>query len=179
MTRKSKAISKFVIFLKRIIDPFFSTCLKKRFIKFWAQILIGNARTYNGLYNGLMRVESGNAKSPQKVLKEWYDRTRFKWEDGEITKLSKKTLEPVIQRADHDECAKWAGLLLKAAEAAGLRREEGKSLVLTEQNANSYTEWNGEELYVGDTVEIMLPAWYQNETLIEQGICKLLISGEE
>ncbi|MBR6164387.1 MAG: hypothetical protein IKQ45_00485 [Clostridia bacterium] len=152
---------------------------KDVFVRAWRDTLRTNAKLFNGLYAGLVRVGSGNAKTPQKALKEWYDRTRFKWEDGEITKLCEKSLCPVIERSNPDECASWAGLLLKAAEAAGLQREEEKHLVLNEQNANSYTEWNGKELYVGDTVEVMLPAWYQNGELIEQGICTLLTSGEE
>ena len=166
-------------FVDELLIRVFPSVIQKRFIKSWSSTFVDNADLYNGLYAGLVRVELGKAKSPHKTLKEWYDRTRSNWEDGEITRLSEKILKPVIERADPDECAIWARLLLKASEAAGLRRDERKSLVLTERNANSYTEWNGEELYVGDTVEIMFSAWYQNETLIEQDICTLLTRGEK
>ena len=166
-------------FVNQFLIRGFTPIMQKRFINAWSATLSDHADLYNGLYAGLVRVESGNAKAPHKTLKEWYDRTRFQWEDSEITRLSKKTLNPVIERADPQECAKWAGLLLKAVEGAGIRREEAKTLTLDDTNANAYIEWNGEEIYVGDTVEIMYPAWIQNGKTVERGACTLIASGEE
>ena len=165
--------------LQLFLTRLFPSLRKKVFIRLWSEALCSDAKVFNGLYNGLVRVESCEASYPQKTLKEWYDRTRFKWENVEITKLSEKVLNPVIERASPEECAKWASLLLKAAEAAGLRKEEGKSLLLNDHNANAYTEWNGKELFIGDIIEIMFPAWYQNGMLIEQGICTLVTVGED
>lgn len=145
----------------------------------WSFVLETNAKLYSGLYAGLVRVADGKAKAPQKMLREWYDRTRFKWENGEITKLCKHTLKPVIERGRTEECARWAMLLLRASEKAGIHREEAETLILDEKNAAAYTEWNGEDLFVGDTVKIMNPAWYQDNKVIEQGTCTIISSGEE
>ncbi len=168
-----------IVFLPSQFNRLFPKRVQRRFVRAWAAVLAENAGLYNGLYAGLVRVSTGKAKTPQKTLKEWYDRTRFKWEGGEITALCEKTLRPAIEKEDAADCARWAELLLKAAEAASIRREEAETLTLEDANAGAYTEWNGEELYVGDTVKIMHPAWYQEGRLVEQGICTLLEKGEE
>ena len=152
---------------------------QQRSVREWAAVLKTDARLYTGLYAGLVRVADGKAKASQKMLREWYDRTRFKWENGEITKLCKHTLKPVIERGRTEECARWAMLLLRASEKAGIHREEAETLILDEKNAAAYTEWNGEDLFVGDTVKIMNPAWYQDNKVIEQGTCTIIASGEE
>lgn len=182
MNRKKKLppwLQKPAAFLSAQLDCIFPKRVQRRFVRAWAAVLAENAGMYNGLYAGLVRVSTGKAKTPQKTLKEWYDRTRFKWEGGEITALCEKTLSPAIEKADAADCTRWAALLLEAAEVAGIRREEAETLTLEDANAGAYTEWNGEELYVGDTVKIMHPAWYQEGRLVEQGICTLLEKGEE
>lgn len=68
---------------------------------------------------------------------------------------------------------------MAAAKNSGIRPSKKCTLVLDEKNANSFTELNGEELYVGDTVEILESAWYQKGLLVEQGLCKLLNGGED
>lgn len=183
MTNIKKTIRiKADLFLERF-DPIlylvFPERIRTSFVKSWTAILIDNADIFSGLYSGLVRVREGKAKRPHKTLKEWYDRTRFKWENTKITNLNDRTLKPAIERENPEECARWAAMLLQAAEKAGLHEEELLSVILDETNANAYKEWNGADLYIGDKVEIVIPAWYQNGKYVEQGICTLVSSGEE
>ena len=101
------------------LDRLFPRRVEKRFVKQWTQVLTTDAKLYNGLFSGLRRAADGKAKQPQKVLNEWYDRTRYKWEDGEITRLSAATLKPAADRAVAEECAQWAALLLEASGGGG------------------------------------------------------------
>lgn len=41
----------------------------------WTSVLMENAR----VFNGLKRVQSGTAKKPEKVLREWSQHTHYKW----------------------------------------------------------------------------------------------------
>ena len=146
--------------------------LEKRFVRLWSQVLTENAGVYTGIYAGISRTADGSkSKKPQSALSEWYARTRYKWEDEEIMDICRKTIQPVIDRADAQECAKWAALLLKAMELAGIQPESQREIILDEKTIKAYTEWNGEEIYEGDLVEVFQPAWYQNNVVIEQGYC--------
>lgn len=51
------------------------------FCQEWKSTLDENARVFNGLYNGLWRVHCGSAKKPEKVLREWSQRTHYKFEN--------------------------------------------------------------------------------------------------
>lgn len=143
----------------------------------WATILQTNAGLYNGLYAGLERATDKTAKKPEKILKEWYFRTVYKWEGSPIATLCGETLAPAVESADPDTCAKWAELLLNAAQAAGIAKETAEELELDESTVRAYVEWDGSDLYVGDRVKILHPAWYQNGQVIEQGHCSLLSEG--
>ena len=138
----------------------------------WIVLLEENARTFNGLFSGLARVQSGNAKRPEKVLREWCQRTRYKFEDQPVDLLCREHIIPLIEADDKDGLMKWAILLLDAAAAAGINKEAENTLVLTEANGNAYVEWDGDELYAEDQIEVILPAWYQNGRLLEQGQCR-------
>ena len=138
----------------------------------WTVALTENARTFNGLYSGLTRVQSGNAKRPEKVLREWSQRTHYKFEGQPVDMLCQENIQPLIAAADRDGLTKWADLLLEAAAAAGIVKEESSSLILTEVNSDAYVEWDGNDLYPEDEIEVITPAWYQNGKLLEQGQCR-------
>lgn len=53
--------------------------VEEHFCRQWADILAENARVFNGLFSGLQRVVGGTAKKPEKVLREWCQRTHYKW----------------------------------------------------------------------------------------------------
>lgn len=148
--------------------------LEDQFQTQWTAILLTDAELYNGLYAGLERVSGKTAKKPEKILKEWYSRTVYKWEESPIAALCKETLAPAVESADPDVCAKWAGLLLNAVKAAGITKETAEELELDETTIRAYVEWDGGDLYMGDRVKILHPSWYQSGQIIEQGHCSLL-----
>lgn len=152
--------------------------LEDRFQAQWTTVLMTDAKLYNGLYASMDRVSHKTAKKPEQILKEWHSRTVYKWEDSPIAELCKKTLVPAIESREPQLCAKWAQLLLQAAQAAGISKETAEELELNETAIRAYVEWDGEELYIGDRVKVLHPAWYQKEQVIEQGHCNL-ISKEE
>ena len=164
-------------FLKKLFVRRPTETPEDRFQTQWADILQTNAGLYNGLYAGLERVRGKTAKKPEKILKEWHARTVYKWEESPIAALCGETLAPAVESADPEACAKWAELLLNAAQAAGIMKEMAEELELDETTIRAYVEWDGGELYVGDRVKVLHPAWYQNGQVIEQGHCSLLSEG--
>lgn len=148
------------------------------FVREWTTALKEYARTFNGLYNGLLRVQGGSAKKPEKVLREWCQRTHCKLENQSVDTLCQEYIQPLIEAVDCEGLAKWAGTLLDAAAAAGISKEVSEKLVLTEDNADAYVEWDGNDLYPDDEIEIITPAWYQNGKLLEQGQCKVISAKE-
>lgn len=144
------------------------------FLREWTALLTVDARIFNGLYNGLWRVHSGGAHKPEKVLREWCQRTHYRFEDQIPDRLCREQILPLIEGEDREGLIKWARLLLDAAAAADIIREETTTLVLTESTACAYVEWDGNDLYPGDEIEILTPAWYQNGKLLEQGQCKVI-----
>lgn len=143
--------------------------MEERFCREWAMVLTGDARVFNGLFSGLQRVVNGAAKKPEKILREWCQRTHYKWENAAVDTLCRQHMVPLIESADRDALTKWARLLLDAASAAGIAMETAEKLVLTEDNVADYVEWDGNDLYPEDEIEIITPAWYQNGKLLEQG----------
>lgn len=146
--------------------------LEAQFVREWTKALQESARTFNGLYQGLTRVVEGRTKKPEKVLKEWCARTRYRWEGRQPAALCETWIAPLLDGESREELGKWSRLLLQAAESSGITREKERCLTLEEQNVNDYTEWEGETLYVGDVVAVMTPAWYQDGKLLEQGTCR-------
>lgn len=76
--------------------------------------------------------------------------------------------------ADAENCAKWAKILLDAAQNAGITPQAEQELTLDDTTVRAYSEWDGQELYCDSRVKIIVPAWYQNGTVIEQGMASLL-----
>ncbi len=163
MTNIIKQVSNNIV---RVFGP------KAYFIRVMSEHLSVNASVYNGLYAGIKRVFDGTAKKPEKVIKEWCSRTEFNFENSDADKLCKKYLLPLCEIEDAEQCKKWTSLLLKAIEKAGITSESDSEITLDNQTVGAYIEWDGEELYPEDKVEIINPAWYQNEKVIEQGHCK-------
>lgn len=152
--------------------------LEDQFQAEWTTVLLTDAKLYNGLFAGIDRVSHKTAKNPEQILKEWNSRTAYKWEDSPITELCQKTLVPAIESKDSQLCVKWAELILKAAQEAGITKETAAELELNETTISAYVEWDGEELYIGDRVKVLHPAWYQKEQIIEQGHCNLISNKE-
>jgi len=145
---------------------------EEKFIKVWASVLTEKAKVFNGLYSSLQRIMDGKAKKPERVISEWSKRTRYQWESREPDMLCREYLLPLMEKGTDEEYRKWTGLLLKAAEASGMTHDTpGAELTLNEKNVNAYNDWDGNELYLDDTVEVKIPAWYQNGMIIEQGSC--------
>lgn len=138
----------------------------------WVAVLTRDARVFNGLFSGLQRVVNGVAKKPEKILREWCQRTHYKWENAPVDILCQGQIMPLVEAADRDGLTQWAKLLLAAAAAAGITKETAKTLVLTEQTVADYVDWEEDDLYPEDAVEIIAPAWYQDGKLLEQGQCK-------
>jgi len=145
------------------------------FVDEWTSALKENANVFNGLYGGLQRIVDGKAKKPESAIAEWWTRTRYEWENQPLTEISRKCLE----NASSEDLAKWASLLLKAAAGAGITKEQSETIVLDEISSAAYVEWDSKEIFIGDTVKVMNPAWYQNGRVIEQGHCMLLKEGGE
>ncbi len=86
--------------------------------------------------------------------------------------LCQEQIVPLIETQDRENLTKWACLLLDAAAAAGIRNEAAETLSLTNENADAYVEWDGNNLYPEDEIEVITPAWYQNGRVLEQGQCR-------
>ena len=151
---------------------------EEQFVKAWSEVLSKQARVYNGLFSGLYRIQNGKSKRPEKTLREWCQRTKYAFANKEADVFCREWLQPLIEAEDREGIIKWANLLLDAAKKAGITREEALQVILTEDTADAYIEWDGEELNPEEEVEIITPAWYQNGTLLEQGQCKKLVGGE-
>lgn len=145
--------------------------IEAEFLSVWTQTLNENAEIYRGLYTSLQRIANGKAKKKERVIHEWHVRTQYNINDEKLKQLSMDILLPLSENGTDEEFQKWTALLLKAAEAAGIRQEAVGTLTLDEGNTNAYSEWNGEPLYLGDTVKVTVGAWYQNGKVIEQGYC--------
>ena len=152
---------------------------QETFLREWRAVFLKHARVYNGLYSGLQRIQSGTAKKPEKILREWCQRTHYKFEQQSVDLLCQEHIQPLIEAEDREELVQWAGMLLDAAAAAGIKAEKAATLVLTQENADAYIEWDGKELYPEDEIEVIMPAWYQNGNVLEQGQCRVLRTEEE
>lgn len=149
------------------------------FSREWASVLTEDAQVFNGLYASLLRITAGEAKKPEKPLREWCQRTHYKWEDSPVDQLCRQHILPLMEEEDRDGLVKWAECLLRAASAAGITRETAEALTLTESSVRDYVEWDGQELYPEDEIAVLAPAWYQNGNLLEQGICRKADAAEE
>lgn len=145
---------------------------KNQFLQEWTNMLNENADVFSGLYNGLQRIIDGTAKKKNRIVHEWWIRAHYQWEGKPFEQMCKSYFEPLTENGDDEDYIELTELLLEAARSAGIIHDEIGSITLDESNTNAYLDWDGEDLYLGDTVEIMTPAWYQNGRILEQGYCK-------
>ena len=149
-------------------------CLEERFLERWTLALTEKAAVFNGLYGGLLRIQAGTARKKGKILGEWWHRTRYQWEGQELENFCRPVFEKLLAEEPEEEYRKYARPLLEAAAAAGITRDEPGEITLDELTTNAYTDWEAEQLYLGDRVKVLLPAWYQNGRVLEQGSCQRL-----
>lgn len=143
-----------------------------RFTREWSEVLTEYADVFNGLYAGLKRAADGQMKKKKaSVLNEWRLRAHYRWEGESIDEITAACLEPLTDDSEDAEIIKWAKLLMEAVENAGIICDTEESLILDENSVNAYADWNGGELYPDDSINIMSPAWYQDERVIEKGYC--------
>ena len=64
-------------------------------------------------------------------------------------------------------CLRFILLLLAVLSLASCKESEKDTAL------RLVKEWDGKEIFIGDTVKVMNPAWYQNGRVIEQGHCML------
>lgn len=145
---------------------------KKRFYNGWQRIFTENAKVFNGMFASVKRMSEGKAKNPDKVVKELCSRAEYNIDRPEIKKLCKITADNLS--SDNRKRDKWIKLLMTAVEDALIYCENKSTLEISEKNINDYIEWDGNEICLGDTVDVMNPAWYQNGKLIEQGHCTVV-----
>jgi len=165
--------------ITELYERLFPWALEKRFLRGWTNVLMSDAKVYTGMYTSLARLADGEARKPEKVLREWVTRTTYKWEDAPITALTRRTLAPAAESGSAQDCAKWALLLLRAAQCAGVTKDRKETvLTLDDASIRAYAEWDGKEIYPNDTVKVVIPAWYQNGRVLEQGQCTLIAEEE-
>ena len=133
----NKCVRSIKAIIDRYITPFIKRCFrffrKKEsveniFIQEWVAALTENARVFNGLYSGLLRIHEGTAKNPVRILREWCQRTHYKFENQSVDTLCQEYIVPLFEEEQHDTLLKWVNLLLEAAKQAGITREEASAL---------------------------------------------------
>lgn len=144
---------------------------EEKFIRAWRTAFTEHGDTFNGLYQGLDKIMHGKAKKPERILKEFCQRTRYQWEGKEVAMLTEELVVPILDEDHREELKFWTERLLEAAAEAGISPGKTGEIILTEDNTRDYIDLNGEDLCEEDYVEVISPAWYQNGTLIEQGMC--------
>ncbi len=149
---------------------------KKRFYNGWCLVFKENAKIYNGMFNSLKKMSEGKTKNTDKIVKELCSRTEYNVKNIDTKQLCEITQQKLC--AQNKKTDKWMKLLMKAIDYAAIYCESEKRLVLDESNTNDYTEWDMNEICVGDTVEVLNPAWYQDGKLIEQGHCSIVEENE-
>lgn len=162
-----------------LYEQVFPKALENRFVKEWTAVLTTDAKVYTGMYTSMFRVAGGKSKKPEKVLREWTARTGYRWEDSPIAALCKRTLASAAESGSAEDCAKWARLLLRAAQQAGITKDhKGMELTLDDCSIRAYTEWDGKDIYPEDVIKVVLPAWYQKGRVLEQGQCALIMDDD-
>lgn len=144
------------------------------FVNIWSDVLVTNAKIYMGLYSALQSVSRGTSKKPGSVIKEWCLRTEYQFPNSKVSDICRNKILPLAEKNDKKGCKKTAFRLLIAARNADILCFEKGEMVLSEKNANAYIDLNGNELFVDDKIEVVSPAWYQKEIIIEKGYCNLI-----
>lgn len=170
---KDRLCTKLSEVVRSVCFAFFPAYRKRTCLAMWTKALLQNASVYTGMYAGVFRAAKGQLSKPERLLNEWYVRTKYKFEGQPVDVLCRKLLLPSIEKSNPEQMKEWATILLTAARRAGIICEDQKEIVLNDNNVMAYIEWDGNEMYVDDIVEVIYPAWYQNGRIIEQGHCRL------
>ena len=169
---------KFLERLKEIFLKLFGKKQRKKpsssqqFINAWTKVFAGSAQLFSGLYGSMYELSQGKLKRKSKVLKEWCQRVQNRL-DGEAAELTEKHIRPLIDAPDSEKHSQLAAMLIKAAELGGVLREQTGQITVDETTFSRYDNLGEREFEVGDTAEVIVPAWVQNGMLIEKGIAKL------
>ena len=142
------------------------------FLENYSNILENDAVLYTGMYQSVWKAVSGKKCNTDKIVKEWDARTRYKWGNSEIIASSEQMHEKLVEEDEKTANENYLAILFAAIKKAGIYVETEQNLIITEENVRAYKEWDDEELYVNDKVEIICPAWYQKGRVIEQGYCR-------
>lgn len=143
-----------------------------KFQKLWHKAFEENANMFTGLYNSILKIAGGNSKKPAKTFHELWQRAHLKWDEAPIDILSKQIFDNLAAKNSNKAYTKTASRLLKAMQKAGFVHDEiNQILKLTSSTILAYTEWDGNEIYEDDVVSVMIPAWYHDGKVIEQGVC--------
>lgn len=79
---------------------------------------------------------------------------------------------PFIEADLPDETKLIAKDILKAAELAGIKREENTEIILDEKSCEDYGNLDEDDFSPGDHISILAAAWYKNNVLLEKGLAK-------
>lgn len=146
---------------------------KKKLIHELTQLFTKDAKKFNGLYKGFYQVAVDKNEKKVKALDEFYKRLSYLTDYEELTEI----LSVFFPTADKSfkRLAKLSVIILDAVNAANIYcSKKDEVITLTNENASDYQDWDGEDIFEGDTVKIVSPAWYQEGILLEQGYCTLV-----
>lgn len=144
----------------------------------WTQALREHPEVFCGLFRSLDQVANQKTGKGGQVLREWAQRTRYHWEGTDLAQRTQQALIPAAEQEERGAWAQWAALLLQAARAAGIQRDERATVQLEETDIEAYVNLDGEAFYPGDVVRLAAPAWYQAGRVIEQGYARRCREGE-
>jgi len=130
------------------------------------------AGDFKGLYNGINRIISGDGKSNYKPVEEFFHRLERIPECDQVCGILKQFFP--LSGQSPKTVSSLCSIIGESMYEAGVYHDEvGSVIALTEKNALHYQEMNGGELYVGDRVRVISPAWYGGNTLLETGHCEI------
>lgn len=143
-----------------------------KFNKLWEQTFRENPNMFSGLYNSILKISEGTYKNPDKAFHELWQRAHLKWEGASIDIISKQVFDKIAAKKSDKAYKKTACRLLNALKKAGFTHDKpNQTIKLTGSNILAYTDWDGDEIYEDDIVSVMMPAWYCDGKVAEQGIC--------
>ena len=126
------------------------------------------AESVNGLYNGLDRIFNGDATRNSKSINEFYQRLSYIPEYSDLYALMQKKypLEDLTPKKLSKLGAAVSGAILHAEIT---HSSKGELITADRETVLQYQAWNGEELFPDGKIRVVMPAWFQNGKLIEQG----------
>lgn len=145
---------------------------KKKLLSELTQLFLNDAKKFNGLYKGIYQVSTEKNKKKSKALDEFYKRLSYLSGYDELIKMLSAFFP--TDKKSFKRLVKLTKLILSAMTDANIYHTKiDDVIVLNNDNAMDYQDWDGDEIYEGDSVKIVLPAWYQEGKLLEQGYCTM------